>query len=109
LGIRSVRKIGEEAIGAYKHFGLTLEVHLSIFVERIRIHAHVGIKDRVELVPVGSAQKERNEILDLIRGIYLRAIELRLEIVYLVRIGFFGKKGRAVIVLKRLVRSWASQ
>jgi hypothetical protein len=52
----------EKVISPREGFGLTLEVHLPIFVEIVHIDRHGGIEDRVEFVTIGSTQNSSTNL-----------------------------------------------
>ena len=103
LGIRVRQDRRQEAVGAQERLGLALEIHLPVLVEPLAVVGHAGVEDRVEPVAVGTAQVERDELVDLRRRIDLIPVERGLEVVQLVRVGLLRQDRRAVVVGERLL------
>ena len=64
------------------------------------VRRDAGVEDRVELVAVGAAEVERDELVDLRLGVDLVAVEVGLEVVQLVRVGLLAQDRRAVVVAR---------
>ena len=77
LGIRKFRKIesfshsallygridGEEAVGADERFRLALEIDLAVLVQLGVVGRDAGVENRVELVAVGAAEIQLDELV----------------------------------------------
>ena len=85
-----------------ERLGLALEVDLPVLVELLLVDGDAGVEDRVELVAVGAAEVQRDELVDLRRRVDLIAVEVGLEVVQLVRVGLLAEDRRAVVVGERL-------
>ena len=89
----------------HERLGLALEVDLAVLVELLLVDRHAGVEDRVELVAVRAAEVQLDELVDLRRRVDLAAVERRLQVVQLVRVGLLAEDRRAVVVRERRLRS----
>lgn len=103
VGIRVRQDRGQKSVGADESLGLALEVHLAIFVEIGVVGGHAGVQDRVELVAVRAVQVEPHQVVDLLLGVDLVAVQIRLQVVQFIRVGFVTEDSGAVIGLERLL------
>ncbi len=62
-----------------------------VLVQLLRVNRDARIENWIELVTIGPAQEQLYNLLNLIRRIHLRAIQRRLQVMQLIRIGLFGK------------------
>ena len=62
---------------------------------------HTRIKDRIQLVAVGTGQVQVNQRAHLLRRVYLVPIEGGLQVVELVRVGFLAEHRGPVVIRER--------
>ncbi len=120
FGIRKFRKIDsfshsalrvrqdrrEEAVGAGERLGLALEVDLPVLVELVLVDGHAGIEDRVELVAVGAAEVQLDELRRPAPASRpAQPSSVGLQVVQLVRVGLLAEDRRAVVVGEGVRRS----
>ena len=67
----------------------------------LAVRRHAGVEDRVELVAVGVAEVQRDEVVDLLLVVDLVAVEVGLEVVQLVGVGLLAQDRRSVVVRER--------
>ena len=95
----------QKLVEANKRFGFRLEVDLLIFIQVVAVKDGADIQEWVELVPFGSANEERHELLHLLLCVHLEGIERVLQIVEAVKVGPFAEDGCLVIIIKSVFDS----
>ena len=75
-----------------------LEFHLAVLIQVAQIRLHAGVEDRVDLLPLGPSEVALDEVVDLLRGIDLGAVQVRLQVVQLVGIGLVRQDRCAIVV-----------
>ena len=73
---------------------------MTVLVEPALVDHDARIKDRVELIAVSAAEEQLHHRLHLLRRIYLRGIERRLQVMQLIRVGLLREQRSAVVVLE---------
>jgi hypothetical protein len=96
--IRVRQDRGQEIVGAGKRLRLAFEVYLPVFVEARQIGRHAHIENGVELFAGRTAEVQLDQSIHLIGGIYLIAVERRLQVGQFVGVGFFAQDRGAVVV-----------
>lgn len=97
---------GEEAVAAYKGFGLALELDLVVLVQIGLVLLDAVIEDGIEFVAVGTTEIQRHQVLYLRPAVDLLVIQIGFQVMQLVGIGFTGLDRSAVVVLERLLHSF---
>ena len=68
----------EKGVGAHESLGTAFELHLAVLVEIALVDRYAAVEDRVELVALGTAEVALDEVVDLLVGIDLGAVQVRL-------------------------------
>jgi len=79
---------------------LALEFDLTILIKAFFVDRHAGIQYRVELVPLGVAQIQLDEPVNISVAVDLRRVQVSLQVMQLVRVGLLAEHRRAVVVAK---------
>ena len=89
-----VRQHGrQKGVAADEALGGALERDLPVFVQVTPVDRGALVQDRIEAVALGAAQQAPRELLDLLLGIDLGAVQAGLQVVQPVGVGFVGQDG----------------
>ena len=103
VGVGVGKDAGKKVVSADESLGFTLEIYLTIFLEFALVDRYAGVENRIQLVAFGPAQVALHEVIDLLLGIHLDGIQIRLQVVQFVGICLVGQDSRPIEVRERVV------
>ena len=93
---------GEKGIATRERLGFALEGDLFILVQFVDVDLHAPVQDGVELLAILAVQVPHHKLPDLIRRVHLGTVQIGLEVVEFVWIGFVGEDRGPVVAREGL-------
>lgn len=97
-GVGVGQNLRQERIRPSERLRLGLEVDLAILIQRVSVHGDAGVQYGIQLISIRAGEIASDQIVHLLGGVNPCGVQVRLEIVELVRIGLLGQDRRAVVV-----------